>query len=372
MTPFYYPKIGGAEIYSQNLAQYLVKKKYQVDVVNLSSVNRKMKIEWLNRVPIHRLPMGRIRYLSFVVGFCRLFFYLYRLDQSKNYDLFHSVGDGLAPLAANLIKKIRKKKHLNTIQGLVIFEEEGRRNIIVKMFLTFLYRFNFKNVDLVHAVSRAVKKAIIYFGAQNVVIIPNGVDTRIFKPLNKDKIRKKYGVKENDKIVVAAARLIKRKGIDYLINAIAGLEDRVTGLRLIVIGEGPEYQNLKSQILNLKIEKSANLIGAVPHRKMAGYINLADIFVIPSLYEPFGIVAVEAMACGTPVIGSRVDGLSEIIEDGKNGFLVPANNHKKLQEKIFYLLGNRKIRNKFSQAGLARIKKNFLWNNVLAQITKLY
>lgn len=366
----YYPFIGGAEVFAQEVAEHMVKKGAEVDVITLGSDKNLSKIEIINNVTVYRIGIGKVKYLSFFAGFFRLLRYMLKLNTARDYDLIHSVGDGLPSYVGTIIKKLKRKPHLITIQGGSI--AAGFENKLSGKILSKLEKWSFKNADSVHVISRKLRQQAEELGARHIVIIPNGVDAKIFKPMNKEELRKRYGFSLEEKIIIAVARLIPRKGIDYLIRATAMVSQHLPNLRLLIIGNGIQRAELERLIEQLEFNDKAQILGFVPHNQIATYLNMADVFVIPSLYEPLGIVTIEAMACGIPVIGSDVDGIPDVIEDGKNGILVPPGDDKQLAEAIMRLLADEDTRNKFAQKGLETVKQKFLWEIVLAEIKDVY
>ena len=370
ITSGYYTRMGGAEVFAREVAEHLAKEGATVDVITQRLDKSLSKLETINNVTVHRIKIGRIRYLSFVIGFFRLLWYMLKLNRIRDYDLIHSVGDGLPSHVGTLIKKLKRKPHLITIQGGNI--TPGFRNNLSGRMLRKLQQWSFNNADVVHVISRKLRHQVEELGAHDVVVIPNGVDASIFRPMNKGELRKRHGFSQDEKIIISAARLIPRKGIDYLIRAAAMISEHLPNLRLLIIGDGVQRAELGKLILQLKLGDKAQILGVVAHDQIPQYLNMADVFVIPSLYEPLGIVTIEAMACGVPVIGTNVDGIPDVIEDGENGILVPPGDDKRLAEAIMKLLADEETRNRFAREGLETVKQRFLWETVLARMKEVY
>lgn len=366
----YYPLIGGAEVFAQTLAEYLVKKGDEVDIVTTRPDRRLSRLETINDVVVHRVTLGRIKYLSYVAGYFRLLWHLLGLDKVRDYDLIHAVSDGLPSIVATSIKKLRGKPYLITIQGGSI--TPGYKKNLSGRIAKKLQQWSFRSADAVHVISRKLREQTEQLGAHNPIVIPNGVNASIFRPLNKAALRKKHGFLQDEKIIVGVARLIPRKGIDYLIRATAKVAQHLPNLRLLIIGDGIQRAELEKLILQVELAAKAQILGIVSHDQVPQYFSMADVFVIPSLYEPLGIVTIEAMACGVPVIGTEVDGIPDVIEDGKNGILVPPGDDEQLAEAIMKLLRDEDTRNRFAQEGLETVKQKFLWEIVLMRITDVY
>ncbi len=366
----YYPFIGGAEVFAQEVAEYLVRRGCVVDVITMCPDRSLNKREKINGVMVHRIVVGKIRYLSFLMGYLNLLWYTLKLNKAKNYDLIHAVAEGLPSIIAITIKKLRRTPSVITIQGGCI--SAGFESNLSGRILRKLQKWSFKNADLVHVISQSLADGAKKLGSRNIVVIPNGVDSRLFKPMDKDKLRKRYGIPAGEKIVISVARLNPVKGVDHLIKAIALVEERMPNLRLVVIGDGEQREELERLINQLRIDSKVQLLGFLPHQQISEYLNISDVFILSSRHEGLGIALIEAMACGVPVIGSRVDGIVDIIDEGKNGILVPSGDAKVLAEGIERLLQDENLRDNFIEEGFKKVEERFLWDSILQQIEQIY
>jgi D-inositol-3-phosphate glycosyltransferase len=173
---------------------------------------------------------------------------------------------------------------------------------------------------------------------ERVVVIPCGVDLQLFQPGNRDQARAALGVSGD--VVLFVGRMDPIKGLDVLLRAVALLHERPNLTLLVVGGAGTEEElRLNRELVaRLHLEERVQFRGAVPQEELPRYYNAANVCVIPSHYESFGLVAVEALACGTPVVGSLVGGLPTVIHDGVNGLLVPWRQPEAFAERIEQLL----------------------------------
>ena len=187
---------------------------------------------------------------------------------------------------------------------------------------------------------------------QKIDVIPCGVDVELFRPLDQKIARRKLGLKDS-KVVLYVGRLEPLKGVDILLRAVAQLEQGDPVKTLIVGGdleEDPEVGRLKSLSYELGISDQVRFLGRLDQQELPTYYNAADICVVPSYYESFGLVALESMACGTPVIASRVGGLPTIVKDGFNGYLIPWHCPEPFADGLDVLLGSPAIRSTMGEA----------------------
>ncbi|PIO06531.1 hypothetical protein COT29_00580 [Candidatus Micrarchaeota archaeon CG08_land_8_20_14_0_20_59_11] len=216
--------------------------------------------------------------------------------------------------------------------------------------------------DGVLAVSRETMEATLpadYAGARGIAY--NGVDTKAFKPMSGKKARQRYGL--SGKVVMTNCRLVEQKGVKYLIDAM-----RAVDAQLVVFGRGPLLEKLKERA---KGTGTAFIHEWLGETELAGLYNAADVFVLPSLWEPFGMVLAEAMACGKPVVGTRVGGIPEIVTKDC-GFLVPPADPKALAERVLLLLEDNGLRKKFGSAGRKRVLREFTWEKTANAYEKIY
>ncbi|HET9411998.1 MAG TPA: glycosyltransferase [Candidatus Saccharimonadales bacterium] len=208
--------------------------------------------------------------------------------------------------------------------------------------------------------------------SQKVDIIPVGVDTSQFRPYNTRAVRKKLGLPTGSPIVLYAGRLELRKGIETLIEAIRDLSEQWQDIALYVIGGGStksakqldkaELGRLQSLVRNYNITDRVHFLGARPQTQMAQYYAAADVCATPSYYEPFGIVPIEAMACGTPVVASRIGGMQFTVEDGVTGYLATPRCPIDLGAKLHLVLKNGK--EQYAEAARHRILHHFAWPRI--------
>jgi D-inositol-3-phosphate glycosyltransferase len=207
---------------------------------------------------------------------------------------------------------------------------------------------------------------------RNVKTIPAGVDLDLFRPMPKQAARAALGL-NGDKVVLYVGRLEPLKGVDILIEALSRLDDQ-TGIRLMVVGgslEGGELPRLKSWAEQLGLGASVTFTGSVDQSELPLYYNAADVFALPSYYESFGLVALEAMACGTPVVASRVGGLGAFVKDGLSGYLIPRRCPDPFAHRLDMLLATPALREKMGMAGRATAL-GMNWSRTADRLADLY
>ena len=372
-TAFYHPYVAGAEVFAQKLAEYLVERGHEVDIITWRLDRRLKRHEFINGVNVYRVNIPKIPHLKCFFGILTLAYRTWMLDKQKDYDVVHSHLAFPTGQSGTIVKKLRKKRHLITVQGgdLADYKSETPAKYF-GIILKPLISWSLKNADLVHAVSIYTKIRAEELGARETIMIPNGVDVTEFKPMDKGIIRAKYGYSEKDFIIVSVSRLTPKNGIDYLIKAIDRVIDDIPNIRLVVIGDGIQRKKLIQLINNLRLTNKIDLLGNIPHSEIPEYLNIADVFVRPSLEEGFGISFIEAMACKVPVIGSNIGGIPDIIKDAENGYMVVPRNINELVQKLIRLSKDKELRHNLAENGYQTVQEKFNWNVVLKNMYGIY
>ncbi|MDQ3927640.1 MAG: glycosyltransferase, partial [Chloroflexota bacterium] len=194
-------------------------------------------------------------------------------------------------------------------------------------------------------------------------------------------VRRELGLPELDTpILLFVGRIERLKGLDTLLEAVAVVSRTCTGrkLRVLIVGGGGQTPEENAEIRRiwelhreLNLEDQVEFVGSKPQEMLPLYYSAADVTVMPSHYESFGMVAIESMASGTPVIASNVGGLSYTVKDGATGYLVPEENHFVLAEQVHHLLKNPDVREELGRQA-AEHALQFSWSNIASQIVDVY
>lgn len=191
---------------------------------------------------------------------------------------------------------------------------------------------------------------------QKIKVIPAGVNLDTFKPVNQSIARQRVGIHEKQ-VILYVGRIEPLKGIDVLLEA-AALLDGSDEIRVLIVGGSPgndsELDRLKALTTELGIESMVTFTGAIKQNKLPDYYSAADVFVLPSHSESFGLAALEAMACGAPVVVSRVGGLKTFIDNGETGYLVPWRCPEPFVQRLEMLLANPLLREAMGRAARAK------------------
>ncbi len=213
-----------------------------------------------------------------------------------------------------------------------------------------------------------------------VRVVPCGFDPEEFAPMSRAAARFELGLDPDDFIVLQLGRLVPRKGIDNVIQALAHLPPTLPARLLVVGGDTavpdeartPELARLRRVAEAAGIADRVVFTGHRERDQLRTYYSAADVFVTTPWYEPFGITPLEAMACGTPVIGSAVGGIKHSVADGVTGFLVPPRDPAALAARLVALHANPDLARAMGRAGIARARSLFTWERVARELADVY
>lgn len=211
------------------------------------------------------------------------------------------------------------------------------------------------------------------FGYKRAKIIPYGVDTQRFSSkVNGSEIRKKIGIKTNKIVLFALQRLVKVKRVDVLIRALKYILKENKEVALVIGGKGPEESSLRELAKKLKVGKNVIFIGYISEEECPKYFAMADIFVFHSMHETFGIVLVQAMASGKPIVSVNATAVPEVVDNNVNGILVEPLNHKQFADSVIRLLKDKNLSQRFSINGQKKAHEKYSWDSIAEQYEKIF
>lgn len=208
---------------------------------------------------------------------------------------------------------------------------------------------------------------------EKVDVIPNGIDLSQYRrPADKESVRRRYGVHPNEKMVLFVGRLVPQKGVDYLIRAIPTVTFHHPNAKFVIVGEGWLKDQLEGLVRSMGYRTRVVFTGFVSDYDIGALMASADVLVIPSVYEPFGIVALEGMAVGVPVVASNVGGLAEVVEHDRTGVLVYPRNPESIAWGIDHVLSNPNHSSWLTVNAYETLQKTYSWESIAEKTVKVY
>ena len=370
---------GGMNVYIRELSRQLCRRAHTMDIFTrrtepdtpqVLEIDEKTRVIQIEAGPLDAGKRSLHRLLpEFRSGVVR-----FQREQGRSYDLVHShywlsawVGQALKArwnvphvIMFHTLGEAKNRAHLS--------EREPDYRIAGERLVA-------QGADRIICASQGERRVLIdHYGVApaRAVQVPCGVDTDRFRPMPRGDVRRKLGLPQDEPVVLYVGRIEPLKGIDILLRAAAETEGR---FRLLVVGGDDRDAQRKAELGQLAEE--LGIAGrvvfqdAVPHEELPLYYNAADVCVVPSYYESFGLVALEAMACGVPVVASRAGGLLETVQDGQTGYLVPWRCPEPFAERLELLLDNEPLRRSLGRMARAAVDR-YRWAQVATEVEGVY
>jgi glycosyltransferase involved in cell wall biosynthesis len=371
ITPSYLPIVGGSEILTRVLAAKLNEIGIKADIMTLN-MDKKWCPKWkAEMVKDGMTQVFKIPALNPFPKFPSPLFILLRVNvipnlnftkKLRNYDIIHFIGEADLSLAISSYF-IKKPKIFHCV---AIFKHGGiyQHYMFKRPFLRKIFQKYFpllSNTFIVYSNENKQLLSNLGVPSRKISTLPLGVDTKAFHPNDADKI---------NNLILFVGRIDRIKGLHILINALSYIK---TPIQLVVIG--PNWDNeytreieQMSRAINGKSIHKIKLLGVVDHPVLVSWYQKASILVCPYLYETFSTVALEALACRTPVISTG----THIGDPESDGILVTPKDPRKLADAISTLLENKELREKLGRDGRKTVEERFSWDSIVKQLAEMY
>ncbi|MFP4015836.1 MAG: glycosyltransferase family 4 protein [Halanaerobiales bacterium] len=378
MFSWEYPPVshGGLARHVQDLSESLVKRGHEVYVITQGS-SELDNVQLINGVNVLRTDSVSISGNNFVDNILHLNFQL--IDKAiqlnnevDDIDIIHG-HDWLVFWASKVFKHSLTKPLIYTIHATEFGRNQGIYNNMQRYIndLEWYATFEAWKVIVCSQFMNYEVRNLFQLPEDKVVTIPNGVNEENYKIDYTSQFKEKYASPYED-IVFYVGRIVREKGIQVLIQSIPQILNTNPSTKFIIAGKGPHQQSLRSQAEFLGVADRIYFTGFISDEERNKLYQAADVAVFPSLYEPFGIVALEAMATRTPVIVSNVGGLAEFVKDGENGLVFNTGDAHHLAEKITYLLNNKKEAEQIAETGYEMVVNEYTWDEIAKRTEKVY
>jgi len=386
--PFFWA--GGEGIYTAGLCDALLKLDHNVTVLTTHLTIDKVDYDELDKgmpnvVFVPTINKRPLRLLSF---FLRANAIIRELGKNRNFDVVHYTNDYGGPVISRneINRPIITTMHHPYVAERGVLSHLGYGDTTYFFTLLSKYmsaRIACRRATKIIAVSRFTAEGIINgyrISPEKVTIIPDAVDTNRFNPsVSGHDLRERWKL-HSDPLVVFVGRLVQNKGLNHLIKAFASVLQEIPDAKLIVVGEEGKSELVGGGIKNelvimskkLNLKNSIKFLGRASSEDLPKIYAAADVVVLPSIMEGFGITLLEAMATAKPCIATTVGGIPDVITNGETGILVPPGDSSALYEAICTVLKDRSLARKFGEAGCRRAEEGFTWDIVAKKTVAVY
>ena len=374
-------KSGGMNVYVRELSRALGESGIAVDIFTREHEGSTNVIEWISpNVRVIHFPggppgasVGELydhlpEFLDEVMSFSR--------NEDADYDVVHSHYWLSAWLGQRMARNLGIP-HVVTFHTLALIKMQSRAGEVEPAQREIVEREAMLNADRIVAFSGHERDAMAgLYGADpgKVRLAPCGVDLAKFRPMDQGEVRRRLGL-NGEKVLLYVGRVEPLKGLDLLVETAAQIEAGDEKVRMMVVGGGgpgePETDRVRKLAEERRVNDLIEFVGRVDHDELPLYYNAADVCVVPSYYESFGLVALESMACGTPVVASRVGGLPTLVHHGHTGYLKPWRCPEAFANSVEMIISSDRLQESLGIAARRRAEM-MGWENVASMISAEY
>jgi glycosyltransferase involved in cell wall biosynthesis len=379
---------GGQNVYVRQVGEALALLGWQVDMFSRRvSADQETIVEHSSNCRTIRLTAGPVEFVSRDHGFQYLPEFVDQLikfqkEAGINYDLVHT-NYWLSGWVGMELKKRLGIKQVHTYHSLGVIKYKTIENIpLVASQRLLVEKEILETVERIVATSPQEQEHMRSLVSQKgeIDIIPCGTDIQQFGSVTREAARTRLEIDPEAKVVLYVGRFDPRKGIETLVRAVRESKFYESKQLQLIIGGGctpgnsdaKERDRIAGIVNELGMDECTSLPGCLSREILPAYYAAADVCVVPSHYEPFGLVAIESMACGTPVVASDVGGLQFTVVNEETGLLVPPQNVPAFNHAIDQILSHPQWQQELGKAAKKRVIDKFSWHGVASQLDKLY
>lgn len=371
MLSWEYPPrvVGGIARVVHDLSHKLVNEGHEVTVVTYRDGNVPY-YEDDDGVDVYRVDNFMISSNNFIDWVMQLNFNMIAkvgeiISEKGNFDVIHA-HDWLTAYAGKTLKYAYNTPLVSTIHATEAGRNSGIHGDMQRYINDTEWMLTYESSEVIVNSNYMKNELQRLFGLpyEKINVIPNGVNLNLFNDVQKDYDFRRRFAMDNEKIILFIGRLVYEKGIQTLVSAMPKILANYHDSKLIIAGKGGMLDELKAQVNSLGLGNKVYFTGHLASKDVQKMYKCADVSVFPSTYEPFGIVALEAMLSGTPVVVSDIGGLNEIVDHGINGMKSYAGNANSLADSILSLLFDPKLCDTVTQNAKAKVKAEYNWTKI--------
>lgn len=360
-----YPTVGGSGVVATELGKMLAEKGHEIHFISSSLPFRLNKM--YHNIYYHQVEVSQYSVFQYPPYDIALSSKMAEVIKREELDLLHVHYAIPHAVCAILAKQMsgRDVKIVTTLHGtdITVLGYDSS--------LTDSIRFGIEQSDAVTAVSESLRVQTydVIQADKPIEVLYNFIDERIYHKVDSTHLREEYGIKQDEKVVIHVSNFRSVKRVPDVVRAFHHLAKKISA-KLLLVGDGPEMRNVTKLVDDLQIRNKVLFLGK--QENLEELYSISDLMLLLSEKESFGLVALEAMACGVPCIGTNIGGIPEVIVEGETGFICELGNIKEIGEKAITLLSNEKLQAQFSFQSMQRVKENFRAELIVNQYEKIY
>lgn len=370
LTWEYPPRIvGGIARVVNDLSKRLIKDGHEVTVVTYRDGDAPY-YELDKGVKVYRVDNFMINASNFIDWVMQMNFNMVAkageiIAKEGNFDVIHA-HDWLVAYAAKTLKQAYNLPIVSTIHATEAGRNSGIRDNVQKYINDTEWMLTYESTEVIVNSNYMKNELQRLFGLpfEKINVVPNGVNLTNYSGIERDyDFRRRFAL-DNEKMILFMGRLVYEKGVQYLIGAMPKILEHYHDAKLVIAGKGGMIDELKAEVNALGLGDKVCFAGYMNGKDVAKMYKAADISVFPSTYEPFGIVALEAMLAEVPIVVSDIGGLNEIVDHRENGMKTYAGNSNSIADSILELLFNPQLCANITKKAKAKVRSQYNWNKI--------
>ena len=378
LTWEYPPRIvGGIARVVHDLSKRLIKDGHEVTVVTYKDGDVPA-YENDKGVQVYRVENYMIHPNNFIDWIMQLNFNLIAkaseiIQKEGKFDVIHA-HDWLVANAAKALKNAFDIPIVSTIHATEAGRNSGIHDDTQRYINDTEWLLTYESTEVIVNSNYMKNHVQGLFGLpfDKINVIPNGINLTNFNGIERDyDFRRQYAM-DNEKIILYVGRLVYEKGVQHLISAMPKILENYHDAKLIIAGKGGMLDELKGQAEAMGLSNKVYFTGYLNSKQVQKMYKCADVAVFPSTYEPFGIVALEAMLAGVPTVVSDIGGLNEIVDHGINGMKSYAGNCNSIADSVISLLYDKQLAANVSKKAKQKVKEEFNWTKIAQDTHYIY
>ena len=377
MTWEFPPRIvGGIARHCFGLSKALVKKNCDVHVVTLEFPGAPV-FEEIEGVKVHRvkIELGHPNFITWTFIFNHFMEKLVAiLNREIEFDVIH-IHDWLTAPVGIASKYYSNKPLISTVHSIEIGRAQGL-NSPDSLLIDGLEWWMTYEAAKVISCSSSMKWELenhFHLPSEKIIVIPNAVDiSKYERKVDREAVKRRYGIEPHEKVVLFIGRLVPQKGVEYHLRAIPLILQRYRDVKFVIAGDGWSKDYLEEEARSTGSQDKIRFLGFISDSELTELTISSDVLVVPSVYEPFGIVALEGMAAGVPVVAANVGGLSEIIEHDRTGVLVYPRNPESIAWGVNRVLLDPGYARWLVQNARRKVQEEYSWEAIAQRTIEVY
>ncbi|MEH6991818.1 N-acetyl-alpha-D-glucosaminyl L-malate synthase BshA [Neobacillus drentensis] len=360
-----YPTVGGSGVVATELGKMLAEKGHEIHFISSSMPFRLNRM--YHNIFYHQVEVNQYSVFQYPPYDIALASKMAEVANRENLDILHvhyAIPHAVCAILAKQMSKV-DVKIVTTLHG---------TDITVLGYdpsLTEAIKFGIEKSDAVTAVSRSLIEQTqeLIQPDKQIETVYNFIDDRIYQKRDANHLKKEFGIKENEKVVIHVSNFRPVKRVQDVVKTFAKISAAMPA-KLLLVGDGPEMTPVCRLVKKLGLTDKVHLLGK--QENLDELYSISDIKLLLSEKESFGLVALEAMACGVPCIGTNVGGLPEVIQNGKTGYICELGDIDDISKKAIMLLSDQQIHEQFASNGLTVVKTKFRAEQIVGKYEQLY